>query len=89
MTQKYTFDVEVKTTDEIERAKMERTFAKFVDRISENENVLTTDIDMSEGEDSRFTEDDIERLLRTIEQVSDEDREAAVKIAKSLSDNNE
>lgn len=89
MTQQFSFTIELKTTDDIDQTKAQNTIAQFVSRLSENEKVLSSTLDMERMDDTTLTEDDCERLLRTIEQVDSEDIAVAEEIAKSLSSNND
>lgn len=89
MTEKITFTIELKTTDNLEITKAQKTIATFVSRLSENKQVLSTDVGMEVGEDISLTEDERERLLRTIEQADPQDIDVAAEIAKSLSNTND
>lgn len=89
MTQKLTFTIDLKTTDDLEITKAQKTIATFVSRLSENSEVLLADVGMEVGEDISLTEDERERLLRTIEQADPEDIDVAAEIAKSLSNTND
>lgn len=89
MTEKLTFTIELKTTDNLEITKAQKTVATFVSRLSENKQVLSTDVGMEVGEDISLTEDERERLLRTIEQADPQDIDVAAEIAKSLSNTND
>jgi|APHM01.1.fsa_nt_gi hypothetical protein len=85
MTQHFNFSIEIKTTDDVTDDKVERTISRFIDRLSQNEKVLTSDVDIEKGRSVDLTEDERERLLSTIESIDRPEQRAAMEIAVALS----
>ena len=89
MTQKFNFELELKTTDDLSQEEVNDTLANFVDHITSNEKVLYGELSEVDGESEGLTPDEIERLLNLVEQVDEDAKTASMQIAKHLSDNND
>ena len=89
MTKTYNFEIEITTTEDVSDKKVEMTVAQFVGHLSGNQNVLTTNVDMDRRKalpEIEMHSDERERLLRLINNVDKEKKDAAMQIAMALSD---
>ena len=89
MTQKFNFELELKTTDDLSQEEVNDTLANFVDHITSNEKVLYGELSEVDGKSEGLTPDEIERLLNLVEQVDEDEKTASMKIAKDLCTDND
>jgi hypothetical protein len=89
MTNKYNFEMELTTTDDVQKEKIQMTIAKFIGRLTKNQKVLTANVTMDESDTTSMTEDERERLLSVIERIDRDKKQAAMEIVVELKEETE
>lgn len=92
MTRTYNFEIEITTTEDVSDKKVETTVTQFVDHLSDNQNVLTANMNMNRRKplpETKMPSDERERLLRLINNVDKDKKNAAMQISMALSDSDE
>jgi len=89
MTERYTFEIELVTSDEIDDDRASKTVAQFLDKLSRTEPFVSTKMKPIHTTVTTLSDNEKERLIRAIDTVSAEECAAAAMIAEELSDTNE
>jgi len=84
MTDTYNFEMEFKAEESLDAHRLEKTVAQFVRRLSEEENIVSANVNMEKGQDHSLSEDERERLLSVIERLNVTKENAATDIVYAL-----
>lgn len=89
MTDKYTYEIELVTSDEIDAERTQQTVAQFLDRLVQTGPFVSARLTpLDTPSVSTLSESERERLSKALEQLSHHEYAAAVEIIENLDDTN-